>query len=217
MGVLDDDHDDLTVGGVMDTSGGTSITKAVQFVARRGLVAVGLGVLITLCVAGVASAKGTPYFTVAISPPQPVAGEAVVVTVRTWEDVAHTVPASLASAATFEGLLVLRAADGVSPDVAVPLAYQAPDEFRATVVVPAAGDWKLVAFPDRTGWASPTVPAGYPDSIALTVLAGNSAVSINPPMASLGALIAIVGAAMILVVRARRVRSGSVIRSSEVD
>ena len=32
-----------------------------------------------------------------------------------------------------------------------------------------AGDWTLVAFPNRAGWVSPVVPAAYPDTIPLSV------------------------------------------------
>ncbi|MEZ0240392.1 MAG: hypothetical protein ACAH65_06305, partial [Chloroflexota bacterium] len=143
------------------------MTQPAESVAGRVMRAVGLGVLLALGLTGVASAKGTPYFSIEISPLQPSEGEAVVVTVRTWEDVAHTVPARLVAAATLDGLIVLRSAAGDRPDIEISFAYQAPGEFRATFVAPGPAEWQLVAFPDRTGWASPIVPAGYPDAIAI--------------------------------------------------
>ena len=177
--------------------------------------AVGLGVLLALGLTGVASAKGTPYFSIEISPLQPSEGEAVVVTVRTWEDVAHTVPARLVAAATLDGLIVLRSAEGDRSDIGISLDYQAPGQYRATFVVPWPGEWQLVAFPDRTGWASPIVPAGYPDAIAISVRAPGDGAAIIAPVAGFGALVLILGGALIIALRAQRGQSGSVIRSSE--
>ena len=168
------------------------MTNGSRVMAFRPLRALRLGVLTALLVTGPASAKSIPFFTVEINPPQPVAGEAIVVTVRTWEDVAHSVPARLDRATRLDGLLVLRSVSGDSPDVAIQLEYQAQDEFRASVVVPTAGNWKVVAFPDRTGWATPDVPPGYPDSIALTVRAQNGSVPTLAAVAGV-ALIVIVG------------------------
>jgi hypothetical protein len=182
-------------------------------VGHRALSALGLGVVVALSVAVPASAKGTPFFTVEISPQQPVAGEAVVVVVRTWDDVAHTVPARLDTAVHLDGLLVLRSASGDSPDLAIALQYQAPDEFRAAVVVPTAGDWKLIAFPDRTGWVSPDVPRGYPDTIAVTVRAANAEVPTIAAAARLAALAGILGALVIAARRARRAEPVSVVRN----
>jgi hypothetical protein len=173
-------------------------------VAQRALSAVGLGVVLALSAAVPALAKGTPYFTVEISPQEPIAGEAFVVVVRTWDNVAHTVPARLDTADHLDGLLVLRSASGDSPDIAIPLQYQALDEFRATVAMPTAGEWKLIAFPDRTGWASPEVPPGYPDTVAVTVRAANGGVPTIPALAGLAALSGILGVLVILTRRARR-------------
>ena len=193
--------------------------KGFRVAGPRAFSAVGFGVLLALSVAGPVSAKLTPYFTVQVSPPQPVAGEAIVVLVRTWVDVAHTVPAGFGTSAALnsaalDGLLVLRPAGGDTPDVAIPLQYQALDEFRATVVVPTAGDWKLVAFPDRSGWGSPDVSPGYPDTIALTVRAPNGGVSTIAAIASLAAVIGIVSVAVVLARRARRGRGLSVVHGS---
>jgi hypothetical protein len=177
--------------------------KGLRPVGHRALSAVGLGVVLALSAAVSASAKGTPFFTVEISPQEPVAGEPFVVVVRTWADVAHTVPAGLDTAMHLEGLLVLRSPSGDSSDLAIALQYQAPDEFRAVVVVPTAVDWKLIAFPDRTGWPSPDVPRGYPDTIAVTVRAANAGV---PTIAAAARLAALAGILGVLVMAARRAR-----------
>jgi len=195
------------------------MTKGLRVTAPRAFSAVGFGVLLALSIAGPVSAKLTPYFTVEVSPPQPVAGEAIVVVVRTWEDVAHTVPArfgssAAVSSAALDGLLVLRPATGDALDVGIRLQYQAQDEFRATVVVPTAGDWKLIAFPNRTGWASPDVPPGYPDTIALTIRAPNGGVSTIAAIAGLAAVIGIVSGAVVLPRRVRRGRRGPVVHGS---
>lgn len=189
--------------------------RPAEGMAGRVMRAVGLGVLLALGVAGVASAKGTPYFGIEISPLQPIEGEAVVVVVRTWEDVAHTVPARDVAAATLNGLIVLRSAAGDRPDIAISLSSQAPGEFRATFVVPGPGEWELVAFPDRTGWASPVVPAGYPDAIAIGVRAQDGGAAIIAPVAGFAALVLILGGALIVALRVQRGQSGSVVRSSE--
>lgn len=183
-------------------------------VARRVLPAAALGFLIALPAAAITVAKGTPYFTVEISPPQPVAGEDLVVTVWTWEDVAHTVPARSPADTLLEGVLVLRSAAGTSPDMVVPLRHRALNEFRAIVGVPTAGDWNLVAFPDRTGWSQPEVPPGYPDSIALTVRTRDEDASANAAAVGLAALGLIVGALATLAVRGRRQGRASLVRAS---
>ncbi|MDQ6796040.1 MAG: hypothetical protein M3067_14725 [Chloroflexota bacterium] len=197
------------------------MTKGLRITTLRAFNAVGFGVLVALSVAGPVSAKLTPYFTVEVSPPQPVVGEAIVVVVRTWADGAHTVPAGFGTSAALnsaalDGLLVLRPTTGDAPDIAIRLKYQALDEFRATVVAPTAGDWKLVAFPDRTGWGSPEVPPGYPDTIALTVRAPNGGVLTSAAIIGLTAVIGIVSAAAWLARRARRGRLVSVLHSSDI-
>jgi len=137
--------------------------------ARCTLSAIAVAAILTVYMAAPVAAKMTPFFTIAIVPSQPVAGQPMVVIVRTWEDAGHTVAARFTSAAALDGLVVLRPATGSSADIAIPLRFEAPDEFRATVIAPSAGEWNLVAFPDRTGWGSPEVPPGYPDTIAVTV------------------------------------------------
>jgi hypothetical protein len=185
-----------------------------RVMAHRGMKAAGIGLLIGLAVAGPASAKDTPFFTVDMSPQHPVAGEAVVVVVRTWQDVAHTVLEGLEDSAALDQLLVIRRAGGRSPDVPIPLQYAGPGEFHGTAFVPTAGDWTLVAFPDRTGWASPQVPAGYPDSLAFTVRAASEGFEFRGALAAL-AVIVIVGT-VLNVSRSRVTKRGSVVHNTNV-
>ena len=190
------------------------MTTGLRIAAARMLRAVGFGTLLALLVAGPTSAKMTPYFTVEVNPSQPVAGEAIIVVVRTWADEAHTIQAGFGAAAELDGLLVLRPAQGNAADVAVYVHFQALDEFRATVVVPSAGDWMLVAFPDRTGWASPDVPPGYPDTIALVVRAPGVQGTRIVALVGLAAAFVIVGVVVNLVRRARRGRRRSIVDGS---
>jgi hypothetical protein len=108
-----------------------------------------------------------PYFTVDIKPTAPVAGEPIRVVVRFWADADHTSAAPFDWETTMDDLLVFRPERG-GPGVAVPLQMREPGRFEATVTL-EAGDWTLVAFPDRTGWATAQIPEGYPDTIPLTV------------------------------------------------
>jgi hypothetical protein len=112
-----------------------------------------------------------PYFSVETSPAEPRANEPIVVTVRTWADSAHSVPSTSANATTgldasLDSLLVVRRPG--SSDIPIHLVEVEPSRFAATITLPA-GDWTLVAFPDRSGWSDPVVPAGYPDVIPLPV------------------------------------------------
>lgn len=129
--------------------------------------ATGLAAILVLSFAATVSAK-TPYFTVEISPAAPIADEPILVVVRTWADADHTIPARFDAVETMDGLLVIRAAGGGTPDIAVPLRLGETARFEGSVILPA-GDWTLVAFPDRTGWSTAEVPAGYPDTITITV------------------------------------------------
>jgi hypothetical protein len=138
-------------------------------VVKRLAVAIALAALLPLAAAANAAAK-TPWFTVQVEPPAPIAGESFLVVVRTWEDPGHSIPARFGDVAALDDLLVVRPPRGDGPDVAVPLLPRGQDRFEASLTLPA-GDWALVAFPDRAGWASPDVPLGYPDSIRLTVRA----------------------------------------------
>lgn len=134
---------------------------------KRLVLAITIAVAMPLAMAASVSAK-TPYFTVEIEPAVPVSGQPFLVIVRTWQDADHAIPARFDTVEALSGLLVARRPNGDSPDVAIPLVLRGPDRFEASVTLPA-GDWTLVAFPNRAGWASPVVPVGYPDTIPLSV------------------------------------------------
>jgi hypothetical protein len=112
------------------------------------------------------SAK-VPYFTVEITPAAPTVDEPIVIVVHTWEDRQHTI-ASPFDADVLDGLLVIHAWGGGNADIPIPLRLREPGRFEASVTLPA-GDWVVVALPDRTGWAESGLPAGYPDNIRLSV------------------------------------------------
>jgi hypothetical protein len=126
----------------------------------------GVGACIALFATAPVLAK-MPYFSVEITPREPVAGEPIMITVRTWQDLANTVPEPF-DVPDLNGLLVLRSTDG-TPSIGIALEADAPGRFQGTVTVPTAGVWTLVAFPDRSGWSPPEVPPGYPDTITVTV------------------------------------------------
>lgn len=108
-----------------------------------------------------------PYFTVDIAPTAPVSGEPILIVVRFWVDAGHTNAAPFDWEPTMDNLLVIRSAAG-KREMHVPLRLREPGRFEGTVTL-EAGDWTLVAFPDRTGWATAQIPEGYPDTIPLTV------------------------------------------------
>ena len=108
-----------------------------------------------------------PYFTVEITPAAPIAGEPMLIVVRFWVDAGHTNAAPFDWEPTMDNLLVVRADSG-RPEVPVTLQLREPGRFEATVTL-QAGDWTIVAFPDRSGWATADVPEGYPDTISIVV------------------------------------------------
>ena len=128
--------------------------------------AAGLAVIIALSLAPPVSAK-VPYFTVEITPAAPTVDERIMIVVNTWQDPQHTIGAPF-NADVLAGLLVIRARGGENADIPVPLRLREPGRFEASITLPA-GDWVVVAFPDRTGWAESGLPAGYPDTIRLSV------------------------------------------------
>jgi hypothetical protein len=134
---------------------------------KRLVLAITIAVAMPLAMAASVSAK-TPYFTVEVEPAVPVSGQPFLVIVRTWQDADHAIPAGFDAVEALGGLLVARRPNGDLPDVAIPLVLRGPGRFEASVTLPA-GDWTLVAFPDRAGWASPVVPVGHPDTIPLSV------------------------------------------------
>jgi hypothetical protein len=141
---------------------------------KRWASVIALAILGTFLASAPADAK-MPYFDVTVTPPSPIAGEPTLIVLRMWQDATHRIPAQF-EPVTLDRLLVLRPEEAGWSDISVSLRYQ-PDrgDYRATVVIPSVGEWKLVAFPDRSGWSSPQVPAGYPDAITLNVRSGSDA------------------------------------------
>ncbi|MGH2926503.1 MAG: hypothetical protein ACRDK1_11110 [Solirubrobacterales bacterium] len=163
----------------------------------RLLRAAGLAALIALSFAAPVSAK-MPYFTVEITPAAPHAGEPISVVVRTWEDAQHTIAAGFTAVEGMGGLLVIRSAGGGSDDIPVPLEMRAPDQFEGAVTLPA-GEWTLITFPNRAGWATAEVPVGYPDAIAIAVRGA------GPGLAQIVALgVGIAAAVLAIIVLLRR-------------
>jgi len=179
---------------------------------KRLVLAITIAVALPLAMAASVSAK-TPYFTVEIEPAVPVSGQPFLVIVRTWQDADHAIPAGFDAVEALSGLLVAHRPNGDSPDVAIPLVLRGPDRFEASVTLPA-GDWTLVAFPNRAGWASPVVPVGYPDTIPLSVREPAPALT-----AFAAALVVLVGALVViaLVRRPRLTRGFSRLRRSHPD
>jgi hypothetical protein len=134
----------------------------IRLLAEAALAAV----LVLAAAVGPVTAK-MPFFTVEVVPEAPIADEPVLVVVRMWTDENHTVPAAWYLEPTMDSLLVFRSSEG-NDSVPVTLHSIEPDRYEAHVTLPA-GDWTLVAFPDRSGWSTPEVPSGYPDTIAYSV------------------------------------------------
>ena len=177
---------------------------------KRLILAITIAVAMPLAMAANVSAK-MPYFTVEIEPPVPVAGQPFLVIVRTWQDADHAIPAGFDAVEALSGLLVARRPNGDSSDVAIPLVLRGPDRFEASVTLPT-GDWTLVAFPNRAGWASPVVPVGYPDTIPLSVRAPAPALT---GIAAASVVLAGVLVVIALVQRRRRTTGFSRLRRSQ--
>ena len=153
--------------------------------------AIVLAAILATFLASTASAK-MPYFSVELSPDAPVADQPILVVVRLWEDADHTVLAPYRMGDVLDDLLVVRPAAGRGPDIPVTLRLGDANRYEGSVTLPA-GDWSLVAFPDRTGWGTAGVPVGYPDTIPLNVRAAPSEQSafVSPFVAAAAALLAV--------------------------
>jgi hypothetical protein len=112
-----------------------------------------------------------PYFTLEVETTVPVQGEPITLTVRTYEDAQHTVSADWFPGAP-GGLLAMIPADGVAAGahpIPVHLKKDGPGTYSGFVIIDRPGRWILRAFPDRSGWATTELSAGYPSDIALEV------------------------------------------------
>ncbi len=134
---------------------------------RRRLGAVLLALTLVPLGATTASAK-MPFVSVEIEPTAPRADEPITIVARTWSDVDHTAAVDWGIDDLLDGLFVIRPIGTPGPDVEVDLTQTAAGQFEATLSLPA-GEWELVAFPDRSTWGTTTIPDGYPDRIPLSV------------------------------------------------
>jgi hypothetical protein len=121
-----------------------------------------------------------PYFSIEVSPTDPVDGDAVVIVVRMWDDPAHSQPATWSPGPTVDGLLEVQGAGGRVP---VTLVQLDKVTYRAEVTL-SAGTWQIVPFPDLNGGVGaphprPTITvgvpvAGSPSSAAPGIAAGGA-------------------------------------------
>lgn len=168
-----------------------------------------------LLIPGIASAK-VPPFTVEASPNDLTAGDVVRLTVRFWDDRAHTDPARWPDLRVFDGLLWARPAGSDTQATPVDLHLVRPGVYRAELPVTSPGTWILCPWVRRCG-AGPSM-AGYPDRIEFAVAssdldqgAGSAAVASvdsgpsRPPVPAV-ALSALAVAAAVLVGRSARDR-----------
>jgi hypothetical protein len=155
----------------------------------RALCATAVAGVLAISINAAVSAK-MPFFTAEITTPSPVEGEPIVIAVRTWADVGHTSSVSFEDVGSLDGLLVVRPTGRGGGDILVPLRPREPDRFEGSVTLPA-GDWVLVAFPDRSGWGTPEIPAGYPDTMSFSVRKpGVDPRAVVIPLLAIGVLLA---------------------------
>ena len=113
-----------------------------------------------------------PPFAIDVSPDTPTVGEPVMVTVELTE----SVPVE-----DLEDLIAFFRAEDAESRVRgtpVPLNRVGETTYQAVVVLPEPGEWRIVSFPDRSGWSNNEVPSGYSDQIAIQVAAsGQSEIS----------------------------------------
>ena len=122
-----------------------------------------VGSLMALVLAVGPVAAKIPYFSIEVSPADPVDGDAVVIVVRMWDDPAHSLPATWSPGPTIDGLLEVQGPGGRVP---VTLVQVDDVTYRAEVTL-AAGTWQIVPFPDLNGGAGaphprPTITVGVP-------------------------------------------------------
>ena len=134
---------------------------------KRRLAPVLLGVCL-LAMSLPALAK-IPPFAIDVEPDTPTVGEPVTVTVK----LTQSVPVE-----ELGGLVALFRAEDAESRVRgtpVPLNRVGETTYQAVVVLPEPGEWRIVSFPDRTGWSTDEVSDGYPDQIPIQVAAGGQA------------------------------------------
>jgi len=105
-----------------------------------------------------------PFFSIELTPSDPRDGDVIVIVVRLWDDVEHTVPAMWWRHPTLEALI-----EAWGPTGRVPITLMRLDDatFHAEVKL-SKGTWRLVTFPGPGG-AVGSVGDGYPGPMTLTV------------------------------------------------
>lgn len=130
-------------------------------------------IAVVLATAPPASAK-VPPFTVDITPESPTAGEEFEVTVRFWDDSAHTRPAAWPDTRRFDDFLLMRPAGprvASAEAISIDLLRDEVGVYRAAVVLPSSGRWNVctrATLPCAAAGPGP-VP-GYPGRLEITVL-----------------------------------------------
>jgi hypothetical protein len=175
----------------------------------RLLRATGLAAIVALSANSLVLAK-MPQFDVEIAPAEPSAGEPIQIVVRFWPGIDHSESPLADWEPTIDDLLVIRSTGSGVSEVPVILRRIEQGRYEAEVDL-ATGRWTLVAFPDRSGWASPEVPAGFPDTIEFIVR------ELEPDLTA-SAIPALSVALLLLAAYSRsRLRSAALTRSSSVD
>ena len=132
-----------------------------------------------------------PYFSIEVETVSPVQGVPFAMTVRMFQSRRQSILTDW-FAGTMAGLVAVVPGEGVAGaarPVPVRLIKIGPATYRGTVVIDRPGRWILRAFPDRSGWASPELPPGYPADIVLHVRPAGP----DPAMAAL--ILGAIGAA----------------------
>lgn len=150
----------------------------------------------TLALAVPVQAKFPP-FSVELDPARPVAGRPFTVTVRLWDDPAHTGPFSGGpNFETVDDLLAFVPEDGVGDErrqVRVILESIGPGVLRAEVMLREPGIWTLVPFPRSSSDPAQVAAGGYPRPLAIEVRDRSSAA---PAMVAGAVVIPLGGAAI---------------------
>lgn len=132
---------------------------------RRFVRSLALGLAASFLLAIGPTAAKMPYFSVELSPSDPVEGDPLVVVVRLWDDANHTQPATWWGERTIEGLLEFR-----GDAATVPITLDRLDDGSYSAVVGlAAGTWQLIPFPHGQGALADGGWDGYPAPLMVTV------------------------------------------------
>lgn len=169
---------------------------------------------------GAAPAQGKiPPFSVELGPRSPHAGEPVTITVRFWEDAAHTDPARWPSLDALDDFIWAAPMDGADEDLSearmIDFIRLRRGVYRGAVVLPSVGRWSLCTNgpPCRTG----SHVAGYPERIIVNVRPAATVVPVTEvpsPGDDRGGPGALVTGALVLVVTSVATGAGLRLRRS---